>query len=382
MLFLAIPILIGIPGGVYVTAYRATGRLARGMMVNNAVRLIGLLCFIVVLALGLTPLVFAVATLAQSLILSAVMVLDLVRQVPFARRAKLNLQMAWMGRQHLSGSLFFWILALANALNYQGIILVLNANVAPALIALYVTQRTAAGLIGYISNLIQPPLWAELTFLHARQRHEDLVRVVLLSVKIVSLLSSIAGVGLWILLPIVYPLWTNGQLHFDPLLFAVILVQTVLFAEWMSCGWVLMASNQHRSLAGWALGNAVITLSLAVLLAPRFNILGVAVATLLGDIVCGLLIYPRLAAHVLNISANRLYGSMLLPMFVTLISGLVILKLVASLSPVIAILVSGILLAGTLGLAVQLVFTPDEMKWLRSNLRQVARQRAELSRSI
>jgi O-antigen/teichoic acid export membrane protein len=377
VLFLSIPILLGIPGGVYVTVYRATGCLARGMMVNNVARLIGLLAFVLVLVMGLSPLIYALVTTAHSIFMGTLMVWDVQRQNSFARHTRINLQMAWAGRKFLSGSLFFWLLALAGALNYQGIILVLNSKVTSTVVALYVTLRTAAGLIGYIGNLLQPALWAELTFLHAQQRSEDLLHIVLLSVKAISLLCSIAGVMLWVVLPVIYPIWTDNQLPLDPLLFGIILFQTVLLAGWTSCGWILMASNRHRQMAGWALGNAAITLSLALYLTPRFSAIGVAVATLLGDVLCGLLVYPRLSAQELKVSSWLIYKSIFLPMFLTFSFGLIILSLVNFLQPLLAIIVACTLLPVAVFLMLKLIFTQQEIAWLRSNLNQVRKHRVE-----
>lgn len=377
VLFLSVPILVGIPGGVYVTIYRATGRLARGMMVNNVARLVGLLAFMLVLIVGLSPVVYAGVTLLHSFLMGSLMIWDVTRQFSFAQNIQINLHKAWAGRKYLGGSLFFWLLALATALNYQGIILVLNAAVVPSIVALYVTLRTAAGLIGYIGSLLQTPLWAELTFLHAQQRREDLLHTALLSVKVISLLCSIAGVGLWILLPIIYPAWTDNQLPLDPMLFGLILFQTVLLAGWTSCGWVLMASNQHRQMAGWALGNAGITLGLAFLLAPHFNVMGVAVATLVGDVLCGLSVYPRLAARKLNVSPVLFYQSIFLPMIVTFSLGWMVYNLLAILPFLFASLLACILFAAAAFLVLKLIFTREEIVWLRSNLNQLRKQNIE-----
>jgi peptidoglycan biosynthesis protein MviN/MurJ (putative lipid II flippase) len=102
---------------------------------------------------------------------------------------------------------------------------------------------------------------------------------------------------------------------------ALFLVQGVLAAGWTTAGWVLLASNEHRPLAWWALSNAGLTIALAILLVPRYGVIGVAVATLLGDVACGVTVYPRNAARFLGIPPLEMYRAILQPALVVLLAG-------------------------------------------------------------
>lgn len=320
--------LIVIPGGVYVTAYRATGRLARGVMVGNIMRGGSLLFLAALLYAGSGPLLYAAATLAAGLMLTVVAIRDVHRQVLASRHIVLSWKMARAGRVHLGGSLYFWLLALSSALNIQGVILVLGMSVPWEVVAVYATHRTASGLIGYIGNLIQFPLWSELTFLHAQGRREDVARIALLAVKTVVLLSGFAALGLWLFLPAIYPLWTGRHLQVQPILLSLFLIQGVLMAGWGTSAWPLLSSNQHRQLSIWSLANAVLTILLAIFLGPQFGAVGVVLATLLGDVLCGFAIYPRLSAQCLALPVGRMYGAIVRPLAALLPAG--ILLLVAS----------------------------------------------------
>ena len=108
----------------------------------------------------------------------------------------------------------------------------------------------------------------------------------LLTVRAVVLLSAAAALALW-MLPGIYSFWTARKLGLQPGLTALFLTQGVLAAGWNTAGWVLLASNEHRTLAWWAVANATLTVVLATVLAPRHGVLGVAAATLLGDLACG-----------------------------------------------------------------------------------------------
>lgn len=371
VLVMAIPVLMAIPGGVYVTVYRSTGRFFRAQMIGNVLRGVALLVFILILALKLPPLAYALVMLGQGLVLTIFVVWDTRRHIPASRPVRIGLREAWAGRRHLGGSVSFWILALATALNFQGVILALNAATTSTDVTLYATHRTAVGMIGYIGALVLAPLWPELTFLHARGQQGDLARVSVLSVKLISWFAALAACGLWLVLPIVYPLWTGNQLTVDAALLALLLLQAVLLAGWGTTSWVLMASNQHRRLMWWALGNAVLTLALAILVAPRWGAVGVAAATLTGDVLCGLLVYPRLAAQHLQIQPKTLYLPIARSTALACAMGAVIQAAHEMASDGVLLAVGGVILVGLLSMTPRLLLEQEEFAWVRGKLRKV-----------
>lgn len=312
ILFLASAFLLSIPSGVFVTAYRASGLFVRGTMLGNVLRIANVVLSATLLYIAASPFIYALFFLAVALIGTLFIVWDSRRVIVACRQIRIGLAEANRGRKYLRGALQFWLLALANGLNQQGVLLVLAIFASPAIVALYVTHRTAAGLVGYVGSVLQAPLWPELSFLWAQERREELRQVALLAIRIIMLISGLAALTMWVLLPFIYPFWTGKQLQLQPVLFAVFLSQGVLAAGWSTSTWSLLAANQHRMLARWSLANAVVTIALAVSLAPRYGVLGVALATLLGDVLCGLVVYPKLAGGMLGLSAIRIYRAMML----------------------------------------------------------------------
>jgi O-antigen/teichoic acid export membrane protein len=310
ILFLGSAFLLSIPSGIYVTAYRASGLFVRGTMLGNVLRMGHLASSAVLLYIAVSPFVYALVFLIAAVIGTMVIVWDSRRKMVACRQIHVGLAEAKRGRRYLRGALQFWLLALATGLNQQGVLLVLAISTSPAIVALYATHRTAAGLVGYMGSLLQAPLWPELSFLWARECRAELGHVALLAIRVVVVVSGLGALTMWVLLPFIYPVWTGRQLQLQPSLFAVFLVQGVLAAGWLTCGWSLLAANQHRGLARWSLANAVVTIVLSVLLAPRYGVLGVAVATLSGDVFCGLAVYPKLAGRMLGLSAMCIYQTM------------------------------------------------------------------------
>jgi O-antigen/teichoic acid export membrane protein len=316
ILMLSLNILMAIPGGVYVSVYRATGRFARGMMVGNLLRLIEFGLYAFLLIVGVSPLVYSVILAIAAIARTCFIVFDTRKHIPDCKFIKISLHNAWQGRLYLKGSLQFWLLSLSTALNQQGVLVILSIFTNPIQVAVYSTHRTAAGLIGYIGALIQAPILPEFSYLWARDEPKKLQRLAILSLKIVLLTSGLAAVFLYISLPVIYPIWTGRQLQLQPGLFGILLVQLALFAGWSTTSWSMLAANKQRLPAVWSVANAAVTIGLSLILAPGFGLIGVAVATLTGDILCGLLVFPVLSADFLKLSSWYFYVQFLLVLLV------------------------------------------------------------------
>lgn len=306
LLCLTLSTLILIPFGVCMSVYRAAGMFVRGTMLSNAIRITEILGCAALLGMSVKPAVYATALLLATFVRIGVIVRDLRSRLPSAARITLSLANARQGRAHLKGSLAFWLISLAQALNQHGTLLIIGFVSGPGLVAAYATHRTAAGLVGYVSAILQAPLTPELSQLWARGRQRELQHVAILSLRIVLFLSSASAVILWFLLPVIYPTWIGRQLTFQPTLLALFLGQAVLASYWSTTAWTLLAANRHGVPAMWSVANALLTVGLAVYWAPRFGLRGVAAASLAGDVLCGLLTYPWAARRFLDVSLKRL----------------------------------------------------------------------------
>lgn len=310
--FISASLLLSIVGGIYASIYRSTGRYARGAMAGNLTGLIILGTSGGMLLAKVTPSVFAAGLLGQNVLNTLIVIWDTRRKIPESRGLSLSLVAARRGLAYLGGSLYFWLIALAGALNQQGLLLVLTAFISPVAVAIFATHRTAAGLLRYISVLLQGPLWPEFSFLWAKRRYADMERIVVLTTGLTMFVSGIAAIALYIFFPIIYPLWTGRSLAIQMPLFGILLLQGVLAAGWMSAGWSLMACNQHRVLALWTLLNALVTIACAALMVTSLGTFGAALASLIGDVTCSLLVIPWLISRRLHISGWRIYQTIII----------------------------------------------------------------------
>jgi O-antigen/teichoic acid export membrane protein len=376
-LFMGSLYLIGIPGGIYATIYRATGLYHRSAMLGNMYKIVLLICCTFMLFEKLTPKYFALICLILGIINVIFIIWDSRCRITICRRIRLSLRAAWAGRVHLGGSFSFWVIALAFTLNFQGTIIVLGATAGSAAVALYATHRTLSGLIGYISILLQGPLWPEMTFLQAQEQKERLRRLSLLTIRIVILFSGVAALFGWLCFPAVYPLWTGRHLDIQPALLILLLVQGVLAAGWNTTGWPLLATNHHRPLALASLGNALLTVVLAAGLAPRYGVLGVAAASLGGDLVFGAAVFPGLLSRYLNLPLRTIFRAMAFPLLSLAIPGLILIWSAPHMVTWQLVLLAGLLALLFAYPAARLAIGKGELEWLLIRFQGFARRKSD-----
>lgn len=332
LIFLGLTNIISVPGGVYATIYRATGRLARGNFVGNTLRL---LIFLISLGLLITkqpPLNYAIGTFLLGFFLTIFVIIDLWLHIPASRHLSLSLNNALKGVQLLGVSIFFWVITLAGLINFQGVILVLGAGLPAAAIALYSTHRMATGLLNYVGSILQTTLWPEFTRLHSQQRNPEIFHLSVLIVKITVVLSGLLAIVLWIFLPVIYPIWTNRQLPLQNSLFVVLLFQGVLAAGWTATAWPVLASNQPKRLAYASLLNALITIGLSFLAVTKYGVLGVALATLAGDLIFGLVSFPIIAAQQIKFPVKDYYLAIIYPLLILIFLAALMWLLISNIS--------------------------------------------------
>ena len=311
LFFIGGNLVLAITTGGYITNYQSHGMWNRSNVVYTLVEFISVAIRASVLLLALPPAVFAAVYFIVHCVHILIMVWDVRRTVPLARSFTFSFQAARQGIRHLRGSMFFWLITFALAINDQGVVLVASEGLGAVAISLFVTHRIVANFLTYPMNIVRGPLQPELTRLAGQGRIAELQRVMLFSVRLMSLISLGMAIGIYVWIPTIYPLWTDNTLDLMSGLLLIMLGQMVLRAGWQTAGWGNLAANAHRGVASAQFVNAILTVLLALLFLPIYGLVGVALASLLGDIACSLTMYPFFASRLTKVSSVRIYGAML-----------------------------------------------------------------------
>jgi O-antigen/teichoic acid export membrane protein len=213
----------------------------------------------------------------------------------------------------IPGSLFA-LAGIAEYLNTQSSVMVVQSMIGGAAVTQLATQRTMVNMSRMIASQITSAMWPEVTALDARGERAGLVRVHRTMAKVVSFLIGALLLALLPVARLIYGWWTLKSLSFDPYIYAAMAAQTILWGVWSSSSTVLVATNRQRTLIVILALNACATVALSILLVPRYGIRGAALAGLLADLAVVAWATPRAAVASVGDRARDHLREVVLPL--------------------------------------------------------------------
>lgn len=156
------------------------------------------------------------------------------------------------------------------------------------------TMRTGANLalqgVGTITGPLMPELMAFLVN-RDQPRTESAFSVIWLMLCIVLVPAVLM---IQYAAPVLFPLWTQGKIAFDPVLFALLSLGVLVFAVAQPAIAVINGNNLIREQVQISIGATFITVGGIYLLVPLMGVRGAALALLVGETI-SLLFYVRAA---------------------------------------------------------------------------------------
>lgn len=297
---LAAEVLIKQTDGINHAGFRAAGEYGLHVSIYYSTLLAQHASIWLLAALGRGPVAAAAVLLIIRTLITPAVALLLVRrhrwlQIGFvqARRSQL--------RALLGPALANTSLPLAQALNIQGMVLVVGATLGPVAVVTFSTLRTltrlALQLVLTVSNAAEPELAAAFgsgnrTFLATLYQHAVRAGLWLALAAALALMVT----GSWIL-----EVWTHGKVSMDSALFHWLLISAVASGLWYGSLTLLKAANRHLHAAVvFAAAAAAAVLLAAFLLGITGNLADAGFSLLLMDAI--------VAAYALR-AAARLCGS-------------------------------------------------------------------------
>ena len=305
--FIGVAFLISIPGGVYITIYRASGKFARATLIGNILKIAVLISTIILLYLRISMLYYSLYFLFTGIIGTFVIIFDSKKSFPLLSNVNINFTNAKRGIKYLKGSFSFWLIAISNSLNIQGIILVLSIYVDPSTIVLYSTHKMIGNFVTYIGNVFQAPLWPELTKLYTLKNIVELKNLILNSIKIIMFLTIVFILLIWVFIPYLYPIWSGKKVLINFNVLFLILLQAFISSSWTTVGWVLYATNNTSKIAIYSILNGIFTILMSLILIPKYNLIGLCISTIIGDLLFGFLAYPYLVNKIFGLNPYKFY---------------------------------------------------------------------------
>ena len=151
-------------------------------------------------------------------------------------------------------------------------------------LAVFTTTRTVANVALQGITTITYPILPEL-MRYVRQRDQVRLRAAFDTVWLVVVLLLAPGVVLLqALIPLLFPLWTKGQIQFIPLLFALLSMSVLVYAYAQPAMSILMGNNVlRRQMLISVLSSLFVVLGTVILL-PVWGLTGAGMALLMAEI--------------------------------------------------------------------------------------------------
>ena len=248
LLVLISHVLVGFQGGLINGGFWCSGRYPLGMALAATTQLIEFAAMVAAVALGGGPVQAALGYLAGRVVGTALTRLALRWATPWLCYGLANASVAEIRR--LAAPAFASLaFPLGNALNIQGLRLVVGMALGPAAVAAFAALRTLTNFATQprliINSLIQPELG--LAFGAGNQALFNRLfsrgcQIALWAGMAVALALLLAG-------PRVWPIWTQGQVALSWPLFLILLAAALMNSLWYTALMVPYATNRHGRLA-------------------------------------------------------------------------------------------------------------------------------------
>jgi O-antigen/teichoic acid export membrane protein len=175
-------------------------------------------------------------------------------------------------------------LLLENA-RQQGVRIVLAPLSGAAGLAAFSTMRTGSNVALQGLNTITNPLMPDLMrFLHAREQLLTEAAFGTVWIVLVALMAP-AVVILQAFIEPLFFIWTQGQIPFDPVLFALLSLSVLIYAVVQPAMAVVLGNNLIRQQLILSVLAAVTVIGGMIVLVPMIGIVGAGVALLVGELV-------------------------------------------------------------------------------------------------
>jgi O-antigen/teichoic acid export membrane protein len=286
ILLLGLAVLLGMQETLFQAAFRCVGKYPLGTMAKSLVVLAAFGSTMAGVALHLSPVPVAGLYAATNALGVLALWVLLRREVPWIRFGVRHAQWAVI-RRLTAPALSFMSFPLVNALNLQGILVVIGYVLGPIAVVTFNTARTISRSAAQGMNLINNSIWPEMSAAFgiqamdvARMLHRRACQISLALCLGITLIAALMGNRIW-------QIWTVGKVPTDPILLNIMLLQMLVSAFWFTSSVVPLATNQHQRMARVMLSATVLALGLAwALMEVRgLALRGAALALLAGDMI-------------------------------------------------------------------------------------------------
>lgn len=276
-------VFVGLQGAIFMAGFRAIGRYAFGMILNNSIRLAEWGGSIFALVLGGNLLVVALTTLIIRLL--GTISLWVVLRVQ-ASWLTIGLHDASWQRVRIlfKPAMAFMAFPLGLALSLQGMVLVVGALLGPASVALFSAYRTLTRVLVQMITMLNQAIWPEASAAYGIGKMDVVINLHRKGSSVTFWVALACVVALGLTGELIIAVWTRHAFEPNHTLLALLLATTLVNVLWQTSWVILMATNNHQKISFTFITTAIAGLVLSLLLIPQFGINGVGLALFISEL--------------------------------------------------------------------------------------------------
>ena len=297
IVLLSAAVVAALVGGLPEAIYKATHRYALGAALANTTRLLEWLGGLAGLWWFGDFVAVALGALLARVVCTLAMVLHSAHSTPAFRWGFGDASRAEI-RRCAGPAISFMAFPAANALNFQGMTLVVATVLGPTATVVFNTYRTIARVTVQATATFSLALWPEFSRFFGQGNIDALARLYRRSRWMGWGLAAAASALVYAAAPTVLSVWAKGQIAFSAPLMLMAMAYAATAGGWHVVRVLLLSTNEHSGLAWPFLAASAICVPLAWAMANWSGLIGV-MAVMLGLELAMMLLCSRLSKRLL-----------------------------------------------------------------------------------
>lgn len=246
LILIVLRIYLGMYSGIENAIYRATHHNSRCVYIDQCSALSNVLIITVCLLCHINIILMCFLLCIPPIIVITIKRFD--SQKYYRYQFSLNSINYHLLKTLITPALAFLSFPLGNAFLLQGFTFIVNKYFGADEVVSYNTTRTMCNFIIILLGTIQTSVWPEYSIAYGSN---DLLRMRTLHSKALSLTmigAILCAIFIIVFGPIIYRIWTNGEVPFSYPLMTLFLIIIVANMLWSASGVTLLATNKHKVL--------------------------------------------------------------------------------------------------------------------------------------
>lgn len=149
----------------------------------------------------------------------------------------------------LKPALAFLSFPVGNALNIQGLTIIVGLALGPVQLALFNTYRTYSRVVVQVSSIFTKTMWPEVSRLFSVGDYEKIIELKNKGVTLIAVISALLGFFLFLFGQSILNIWTHGKISYDSNVLILLILTAIVASVWQLPLVINMAGNRHEKIA-------------------------------------------------------------------------------------------------------------------------------------